>query len=169
MVQHKERVPVAVVVVKSRLLDVAKSLETTPEENLLMARETIAYLHDNGLEVIVDLEHALDAFCGRRENGEACEADFAKRSLEYFHQMVAQCVEQKVSRTILCDTTGGASPEEVAQLFAGLRARSSQGKFWLSWAHRPRTWSRQHAGRGSWLERRRCRARFWGRANAAAM
>ena len=78
MVQHKERIPVAVVVVKSRLLDVAKSLETTPEENLLMARETIAYLHDNGLEVIVDLEHALDAFCGRRENGEACEADFSQ-------------------------------------------------------------------------------------------
>ena len=40
MVRHKLRVPVAVVVVKSRLLDVSKSLETTPEENLLMARES---------------------------------------------------------------------------------------------------------------------------------
>ena len=108
MVRHKERVPVAVVVVKSRLLDVAKSLETTPEENLLMARETIACLHDNGLEVIVDLEHALDAFCGRRENGEACDPDFAKRSLEYFHQMVAQCVEQKVSRIDCCATRPAA-------------------------------------------------------------
>ena len=39
--RHKERVPVAVVVVKSRLLDVANSLETTPEENLRMACETI--------------------------------------------------------------------------------------------------------------------------------
>ena len=39
---HKQRVPVAVIVLKSRLLDVGKSLETTPEENLLMARETIA-------------------------------------------------------------------------------------------------------------------------------
>ena len=115
MIRHKERVPAAVVVVKSRLLDVAKSLETTPEENLLMAYETIACLQDNGLEVLVDLEHALDAFCGRRENGEACEADFAKRSVEYFHQMVAQCVEQKVSRVIACDTTGGASPEEVGR------------------------------------------------------
>ena len=34
MVRHKERVAVAVVVVKSRLLDVVRSLETTPEENL---------------------------------------------------------------------------------------------------------------------------------------
>src|SRR5208283_3961939 len=129
MVQHKERIPVAVVVVKSRLLDVAKSLETTPEENLLMARETIAYLHDNGLEVIVDLEHALDAFCGRRENGEACEADFSKRSLEYFHQMVAQCVEQKVGRIVACDTTGGASPEEVTLLFSGLTRAHPEGHF----------------------------------------
>jgi 2-isopropylmalate synthase len=129
MVRHKERVPVSVVVVKSRLLDVSKSLETTPEENLLMARETIAYLHENGLKVIVDLEHALDAAYGRRENGETCEADFAKRSLDYFHQMVAQCVEQKVSRIILCDTTGGANPEEVAQLFTDLTRAHPEARF----------------------------------------
>jgi 2-isopropylmalate synthase len=129
MIQHKERIPVAVVVVKSRLLDVAKSLETTPEENLLMASETIACLHDNGLEVIVDLEHSLDAACGRRENGEACDSDLGKRSLDYFHHMVAQCVEQKVSRIILCDTTGGASPEEVAQLFTGLTRAHPEARF----------------------------------------
>ena len=129
MIRHKERVPAAVVVVKSRLLDVAKSLETTPEENLRMAYETIACLHDNGLEVLVDLEHALDAFCGRRENGEACAADFAKRSLEYFHQMVAQCVAQKVSRIVACDTTGGASPEEVTRLFSGLTREHPKASF----------------------------------------
>src|SRR5450631_2631604 len=56
IIRHKKRVPVAVVVVKSRLLDVAKSLATTPEENLLMAYETIECLHDNGLEVFVDFE-----------------------------------------------------------------------------------------------------------------
>ena len=61
MLGHKKRVPVAVVVIKSRLLDVMKSLETTPEENLLMAYETIECLQDSGLEVIVDLEHAMDA------------------------------------------------------------------------------------------------------------
>jgi len=113
MVSHKGRVPAAVVVVKSRLLDVERSLETTPEENLLMAYETIECLHQNGLEVLVDLEHAMDACCGRRENGNQCDADFSKRSLDYFHQMTAQCVSQKVSRIIVCDTTGGASPEEV--------------------------------------------------------
>ena len=123
MIRHKRRVPVAVVVVKSRLLDVQMSLETTPEENLLMAYETVACLHDNGLEVIVDLEHAMDACCGRRENGDPCDAEFGKRSLDYFHQMAAQCVRQNVSRLVVCDTTGGANPEEVTQVIGGL-ARS---------------------------------------------
>ncbi len=120
IIAHQQRVPVAVVVVKSRLLDVMLSLETTPEENLLMALETVACLQDNGLEVIVDLEHGLDAACGRRENGALCDADFSRRSLDYFHQMVAQCVRQKVDRIVVCDTTGGASPEEVAQVIGGL-------------------------------------------------
>ena len=117
---HKARVPVAVIVVKSRLLDVTMSLETTPEENLLMAYETIECLQDHGLEVIVDFEHAMDACCGRRENGEACDADFSKRSVDYFHQMTAQCVRQGVSRLVVCDTTGGANPEEVAGVIGGL-------------------------------------------------
>jgi 2-isopropylmalate synthase len=129
IVSRKQRIPVAVVVVKSRLLDVMKSLETTPEENLLMAYETIACLHDNGLEVFVDMEHAMDANCGRRENGMACDADFSRRSLDYFHQMTAQCVRQKVSRIVVCDTTGGASPEEVAEVIGGLTRTYPDDRF----------------------------------------
>ncbi len=115
------------VVVKSRLLDIAKSLETTPEENLLMVSETIQCLQDNGLEVFVDLEHAMDAACGRRENGNPCDDDLRRRSLDYFHQMMEQCVRQKVSRLVVCDTTGGASPEEVAQVIGGTDAELSPG------------------------------------------
>ena len=129
IVANKLRIPVAVVVVKSRLLDVTKSLETTPEENLLMARETIQCLQDNGLEVIVDFEHAMDAACGRRENGEPCDADLSKRSLDYFHQIVGECVGQKVSRLVVCDTTGGASPEEVSQVIGGLIRTYPDAKF----------------------------------------
>ena len=98
IVANKKRVSCAVVVVKSRLLDVEKSLETTPEENLLMVSETIQCLQDNGLEVLVDFEHAMDAARGRRENGNLCEADLKKRSNDYFEQMMERCVEQKVSR-----------------------------------------------------------------------
>ncbi len=129
ILSHSERISVAVLVVKSRLLDVMKSLETTPEENLLMARETIAYLQDHGLEVIVDLEHAMDAMCGRCENGRECDDDARQRSREYFHQIIAQCAGQKVSRMVICDTTGGADPEEVSQVFSGLTRDYPQANF----------------------------------------
>jgi 2-isopropylmalate synthase len=129
IVANKKRVSVAVVVVKSRLLDITKSLETTPEENLLMVSETIQCLQDNGLEVFVDFEHAMDAACGRRENGNPCDDDLKKRSLDYFNQMVEQCIDQKVSRLVVCDTTGGASPEEVAQVINGLAREYSKAKF----------------------------------------
>jgi 2-isopropylmalate synthase len=120
IVRYKRRVPVAVIVIKSRLLDIEKSLETTPEENLRMAWETIDCLQDNGLEVMVDFEHAMDANCGRRENGAACDVDFRRRSLDYFRQLTDQCIRQNVSRIVICDTNGGASPEEVGEVIGGL-------------------------------------------------
>lgn len=129
IVKRKRRIPTAVIVVKSRLLDVEKSLESTAEETLLMARETVNYLHDQGLEVFVDFEHAMDASCGRRENGLACDAEFHKRSLEYFQRLMSQCVSQNVSRIVICDTNGGASPEEVTQVFSQLANDFSNAKF----------------------------------------
>jgi len=129
MLRHRERVSVAVVVVKSRLLDVTRSLETTPEEHLQMAWETVEHLQAHGLEVIVDLEHAMDARCGRRENGIACDDDFNRQSLAYFEELVAQCVRQGVSRIVVCDTTGGASPEEVTEVIGGLRRDYPEASF----------------------------------------
>ena len=129
IVRHKQRVPIAVIVVKSRLLDVEKSLESTAKETLLMASETVDYLHEQGLEVFVDFEHAMDANCGRRENGLACDPEFYKRSFEYFQQLTEQCVRQQVSRIVICDTNGGASPEEVAQVFGRLRVDFPAAKF----------------------------------------
>ena len=121
MIRYKDRISVAVIVVKSRLLDVVRSLETTPDENLVMASETIDYLQQAGFEVLVDLEHAMDASCGRCENGRQCDEDALKRSQEYLHRIVAQCVQQKVSRIVVCDTTGGANPEEAGDLIGRLR------------------------------------------------
>ncbi|HEY3703760.1 MAG TPA: alpha-isopropylmalate synthase regulatory domain-containing protein [Terracidiphilus sp.] len=126
---HRQRIPAAVIVVKSRLLDVERSLETTPEENLRMACDTIAYLQDHGLEVLVDLEHAMDAFCSRREMGIASDHEYGSRTLDYFHRMVEQCVTQRVSRIVLCDTTGGASPEEVTSAFTQLTRQFPAANF----------------------------------------
>ncbi|MDE3105011.1 MAG: hypothetical protein KGK08_07530 [Acidobacteriota bacterium] len=121
MLAHRERIPAAVVVVKSRLLDVTNSLETTAEENLSMVRETLQYLQDHGLEVIVDLEHALDAACGRIQHGRTGDPEYLLRSRQHFHELIDLCQQQQVSRVVLCDTTGGASPEEVTETFASLR------------------------------------------------
>jgi 2-isopropylmalate synthase len=129
IIRHKQRVPVAVIVVKSRLLDVTKSLETTPEENLRMTWETIDYLQANGLEIILDFEHAMDANCCRRENGAPCDEDFHRRSLDYFRQLAEQSTSQNVSRIVICDTTGGASPEEVAGVIGGLVTRYPKMRF----------------------------------------
>ena len=123
MLAHKDRIPAAVIVVKSRLLDVERSLETTPEENLLMASETIAYLQDHGLEVLVDLEHAIDASQSRVEFGLPAAPDFAARTLDHFHDLVDLCAVRQVSRIVVCDTNGGASPEEVSDLFGKLTKR----------------------------------------------
>jgi len=87
ILRHKGRVETAVVVVKSRLLDVAKSLETTADENLEMARETVECLRQNGLEVIVDLEHAMDAWCGRVENGATADEALAGQMRAYLLKM----------------------------------------------------------------------------------
>lgn len=127
--ERKRRVPIAVIVAKSRLLDVERSLESTADESLLMARETVDFLQEHGLEVFVDFEHAMDACCGRREKGIACDAEFNKRSQEYFERLTRQCAEQGVSRIVICDTNGGASPEEVAQVFGRLQKDFPGAKF----------------------------------------
>jgi 2-isopropylmalate synthase len=129
ILKHKQRVEVATIVVKSRLLDVEKSLETTPEENLRMTWETVAYLQDHGMEVFVDLEHGMDAACGRRENGRPYDPDLAKKSRDYFFELTEQCVKQLVSRIVVCDTNGGSSPEEVAAVFQELTRTYPQAKF----------------------------------------
>ncbi|MBS1803301.1 MAG: hypothetical protein JST28_08025 [Acidobacteria bacterium] len=127
--KRKQRVPIAVIVAKSRLLDVEKSLESTADESLLMAKESVDYLQQHGLEVFVDFEHAMDACCGRRENGASCDAEFNQRSQDYFERLTRQCVEQGVSRIVICDTNGGASPEEVARVFGRLGKDFPGAKF----------------------------------------
>jgi 2-isopropylmalate synthase len=55
--------------------------------------------------------------------------DGAAQSREYLGKLVGQSVEQKVSRLVLCDTNGGASPEEVAAAFREFTAAFPQAKF----------------------------------------
>ena len=81
------------------------------------------------MKSLVDFEHAMDAACGRRENGHPCDPAEKARGIDYFHQMVEQCVNQKVSRLVVCDTNGGASPEEVSRVIGELVSSYPEASF----------------------------------------
>ena len=58
--------PVVTIFGKSWLLHVEKVLRTTPEENLAMIRDTVAFLKKEGREVIYDAEHFFARITFRR-------------------------------------------------------------------------------------------------------
>ncbi len=110
-------VPVAVIVCKSRFMDVANSLRISAQENLEMIRDTISYLKSQGLEVILDLEHALDAWCGRGKFGQSLSKKERVLNREHFLQVVEEGISSGADCMVVCDTNGGASPDEVADIF----------------------------------------------------
>ena len=93
--------PVVTIVGKSWLLHVLEVLRTTPEENLAMIRETVAYLKAEGREVIYDAEHAFDGYKDDPAYALACWRAAA---------------EAGASHVVLCDTNGGSLPAAVAQV-----------------------------------------------------
>ena len=90
---------------KASLFHVTQVLRTTPEENLRMIRESVDYLVKAGCEVLFDAEHFFD---GWRE-----DAAYALRCLK-----AAQ--EGGAAWLILCDTNGGALPDEVEAIISQL-------------------------------------------------
>lgn len=113
-------VPVAVIVCKSRFMDVANSLRISAEENLEMIRDSVSYLKSQGLEVILDLEHALDAWCGRGKFGQSFSKKERGLNREHFLQVVKMGISSGSDCLVVCDTNGGASPDEVADIFGYL-------------------------------------------------
>jgi 2-isopropylmalate synthase len=109
-------VPQAVIVCKSRLLDVTETLHTSAAENLAMISDTVRYLKEQGVQVYLDLEFALDAYFGRREMGKSMTAYQRKRSRKYFQEVVRAGVKAGADCLVFCDTTGGAGPEEVTAI-----------------------------------------------------
>jgi 2-isopropylmalate synthase len=92
--------PVVTVVGKTSMLHVTDVLQTTPEENLRMIRESLAYLKALGKEVIYDAEHFFDG---------------AKLDMEYALDTLQAAVEGGADWIVLCDTNGGSMPWEVAE------------------------------------------------------
>ncbi|MDI9634487.1 citramalate synthase [Anaerolineae bacterium CFX9] len=92
--------PVVTVVGKTSMLHVTDVLQTTPDENLRMIRESIAYLRSLGKEVIYDAEHFFDGI---------------KLDMEYGMDTLRAASDGGAHVITLCDTNGGTLPWEVAQ------------------------------------------------------
>ena len=97
---------VAAIVAKSSDRQVSQVLETTLEENLSMIADSVRFLKANGMIVFLDAEHFFD---GYKSN-----PDYSLRSLTVAAEAGASCL-------VLCDTNGGALPDEVAEAVAAAR------------------------------------------------
>ena len=92
---------VVTVVGKSWDLHVHEVLETDPEENLTMIADSVAYLKEQGKEVIYDAEHFFDGY--------KANPDYALLSVQVAAQAGADTV-------VLCDTNGGSLPWEIDEI-----------------------------------------------------
>ncbi len=93
-------VKIATIVAKSSDLQVTRVLKTTLEENLNMIADSVRYLKSKGMVVFLDAEHFFDGF--------KSNPDYALKTLEVAAESGADCL-------VLCDTNGGALPEEVTK------------------------------------------------------
>jgi 2-isopropylmalate synthase len=91
--------PVVTIYGKTSALHVREVLRCSPEENLAMIRDTVAYLKSHRREVIYDCEHAIDGW---------------KEDPEYALATMLAAVEGGADRVVLCDTNGGSLPATVA-------------------------------------------------------
>ena len=86
------KTPYVTIFGKTWLLHVTEVIKTSPEENLKMIEESVAYLSKNGVRVIYDAEHYFDGFADNPE--------YALETLAAAKRGGAECV-------CLCDTNGG--------------------------------------------------------------
>ena len=90
--------PTVAVVGKSWMLHVKDVLRASPEENLRIIRETVAYLKQLSREVIYDAEHFFDGY---------------KTNPGYALDTLWAAAEAGADVLVLCDTNGGSMPWEV--------------------------------------------------------
>lgn len=86
---------------KSWDFHVTEIIHTTLEENLRMIEETVAFLKRNGREVIFDAEHFFDGY---------------KHHPEYAMQTLFAAERGGADSICLCETNGGAFPDEVYRI-----------------------------------------------------
>ena len=105
--------PVVAIFGKSWDAHVVKALGTTLEENVRMIGESVAYLVQQGREVVYDAEHFFDGF---------------KRNPEYALTTLAAAHEAGADWLVLCDTNGGTLPAELVQMLSVVAQRFPEAR-----------------------------------------
>jgi len=82
-------------------LHATEVLKVSLEENLSMVRDTVSFLKSSGREVIFDAEHFFDGY---------------KENPAYALEVLKAAAESGADLLCLCDTNGGAFPEEVYEI-----------------------------------------------------
>lgn len=100
--------PVITIFGKSWIFHVTEVLRTTPEENLRIIRDSVAFLKSYQREVIYDAEHFFDGF---------------KADPEYALATLTAAREGGADLLCLCDTNGGSLPWEVEETVHRVRER----------------------------------------------
>ena len=85
---------------KSDPWQVGAVLQTTPNENLAMVEESVAYGAAMGHELVFDAEHFFDGFA---------------RDAEYAVEVCVTAARAGAAWVVLCDTNGGSMPNEIRQ------------------------------------------------------
>lgn len=92
---------------KSSKLHTTEVLRVTPEANLDLIESSVAFLTENGRQVIYDAEHFFDGFND--------DADYALQTLKAAADAGARCL-------VLCDTNGGRLPLEIQNAIKAVKA-----------------------------------------------
>ncbi|MDD2252344.1 MAG: citramalate synthase, partial [Dehalococcoidales bacterium] len=87
-------------------LHVRQVLQVELEENLRMISKSIEFLKSHNLEVFVDIEHAFDGF---------------KNNPEYTLEVLRIASDAGAKCLVLCDTNGGALPQEIADMVKAVK------------------------------------------------
>ena len=86
------------IVAKSSAYHVESALGTTLDEGVAMVDDSVDYLTNHGLEVLLDAEHFFDGF---------------KANPEFSLRVLEAAVQRGATTLVLCDTNGGSLPHDV--------------------------------------------------------
>ena len=98
--------PVCTIFGKTWTLHVKEVLQTTPEDNLRIIEQSVAYLKSNNKRVIYDAEHFFDGY---------------KADSSYALETLQAAIRGGAETVILCDTNGGTLPWEVERILRDLK------------------------------------------------